>query len=140
MANTAIVRMHIVILLAQSLAATAAQSSCAEVRTQLESAAAVVASLEAQLVEARRTMIAKKVEVGQCELNVTTSQQRSGEPRPAQRGRRCKLRIALSHWARVFAVGSAQREKLEFRRRQGWLQLLFDVPTSQRLCTTTVHA
>jgi hypothetical protein len=46
----------------------------------------------------------------------------------------------LSHWARVFAVGSAQREKLEFRRRQGWLQLLFDVPTSQRLCTTTVHA
>ena len=78
MANRApIVRMHIVaqILLAQSLSATAAHSSCAEVRTQLGSAVAVVASLEAQLVEARRTMIAKKLEVGLCEMSTTTKSQ-----------------------------------------------------------------
>ena len=120
--------------------AAAPPISCIHSRTQLASVSAAVASLEAQLGEARRRMVAKELEVRQCELNLTTtSQQRSGEPRPAQRGRKCKIRIALSHWARVFAVGSARREKLEVRRGQGWLQLLFDVPTSQRLCAAAVR-
>lgn len=77
-------------------AAAAPPISCIHSRTQLASVSAAVASLEAQLDEARRRMIAKELEVRQCELNLTTTSQRSGEPRPAQRGRRCKIRLALS--------------------------------------------
>ena len=72
-------------------AAAAPPISCIHSRKQLASVSAAVASLEAQLDEARRRMIAKELEVRQCELNLTTTSQRSGEPRPAQRGRRCKL-------------------------------------------------
>ena len=74
--------------------AAAPPISCIHSRTQLASVSAAVASLEAQLGEARRRMIAKELEVRRCELNLTTtSQQRSGEPRPAQRGRRYKITI-----------------------------------------------
>ena len=51
----------------QSLATAAEHSSCTELRTQLGFAVAAVASLEAQLEEARQLVITKELEVSQCE-------------------------------------------------------------------------
>jgi hypothetical protein len=58
----------------------AASNACAEARTELASAFAVVASLEAQLNVARKMLIERRLAAAQCELNASTAP-RNGAPR-----------------------------------------------------------
>ena len=64
----------------QSLATAAEHTSCNEPRTQLGFAVAAVASLEAQLEEARQRVITKELEISQCESGKSaTTARRGGE-------------------------------------------------------------
>ena len=64
----------------QSLATAAEHTSCNEPRTQLGFAVAAVASLEAQLEEARQLVVTKELEVSQCESGKSaTTARRGGE-------------------------------------------------------------
>ena len=59
-----------------------APAFCVESRTQLASAVAMVASLEAQLEDARRWLIAKELQVRACESNAEETS-RAPPPGPA---------------------------------------------------------
>lgn len=64
----------------QSLAIAAEHTSCAELQIQLGLAVAAVASLEAQLEEARQLVVTKELEVSQCESGKSaTTARRGGE-------------------------------------------------------------
>jgi len=62
----------------QSLAIAAEHTSCAELQIQLGLAVAAVASLEAQLEEARQLVVTKELEVSQCESGKSTTTARRG--------------------------------------------------------------